>query len=166
MKYSIIAPGIAAMIITSCNNIPEKKIEAATTDTNSTIKSVTNKTKDSLILYKATGDNSFNALDWPGTYTGTIPCADCEGIETQITIGKDLYYSMKIKYPVKSGESVHENNGRFTWNKEGSTITLNGIENAPNQYLVGENILIRLDMKGNRITGKNASKYHLKKKVN
>ena len=30
----------------------------------------------------ATGDNSMTALDWAGTYKGTVPCADCEGIET------------------------------------------------------------------------------------
>ncbi len=32
----------------------------------------------------STGDNSQNSLDWPGTYTGTLPCADCEGIKTEI----------------------------------------------------------------------------------
>ena len=29
---------------------------------------------------------TMNSLDWDGTYTGILPCADCKGIETNITL--------------------------------------------------------------------------------
>ncbi len=109
-----------------------------------------------------TGDNSMVSLDWDGTYTGTIPCADCQGIETSLTLKKDKTYLLKTKYIGKS-DIFKEKSGTFTWNTEGSTIILQGITNAPNQYLVGENILFQLDMSGKRITGAMADLYTLRK---
>ena len=109
-----------------------------------------------------TGDNSMVSIDWNGTYTGTIPCADCAGIETWLTLNKDKSYLLKTKYLGKS-DTFNEQSGNFTWNAAGSTITLTGIKNAPSQYLVGEGRLFQLDMAGNRITGNLAEKYELKK---
>lgn len=39
---------------------------------------------------KATSDNSMTSVDWVGSYQGILPCADCEGIKTQIVLNKDL----------------------------------------------------------------------------
>jgi copper homeostasis protein (lipoprotein) len=109
-----------------------------------------------------TGDNSMVSLDWNGTYKGMIPCADCEGIETWLTLNLDKTYLLKTKYKGKS-ESFQEKSGRFNWNSAGSTITLDGIDNAPNQYLVGEGKLFQLDMGGKRITGNLSGNYELTK---
>jgi copper homeostasis protein (lipoprotein) len=109
-----------------------------------------------------TGDNSMVSLDWNGTYKGMIPCADCEGIETWLTLNLDKTYLLKTKYKGKS-ESFQEKSGRFNWNTAGSTITLDGIGNAPNQYLVGEGKLFQLDMAGKRITGNLSGNYELTK---
>jgi len=61
----------------------------------------------------STGDNSSNALDWPGTYTGLVPCADCNGIETSITLNKELIYSIKTTYLGKKEAAVTEKKGSF-----------------------------------------------------
>jgi len=108
------------------------------------------------------GDNSSVSLDWPGIYTGTVPCADCEGIVTTITLNNDQTYMVSTVYRGKSYK-VCENSGKFSWNEAGNTIKLGGISDAPNRYLVGENKLIQLDMEGNRITGPLAEKYILLK---
>jgi uncharacterized lipoprotein NlpE involved in copper resistance len=102
------------------------------------------------------------SLDWNGTYKGMIPCADCEGIETWLTLNLDKTYLLKTKYKGKS-ESVQENSGKFNWNSAGSIITLGGVVNAPNQYLVGEGKLFQLDMSGKRITGNLSGNYELTK---
>lgn len=107
-------------------------------------------------------DNSMTSLDWQGTYNGIVPCLDCEGIETALTLREDRTYLLKTKYLGKN-EAINMINGSFSWNKEGSIITLIGIYQGPSQYLVGENGLVQLDMKGNRITGEHAQKYVLKK---
>lgn len=107
--------------------------------------------------------NSNNSLDWQGTYKGTTPCADCEGIATEMTLNNDLTFVLKTKYLGKGDGKVFEEKGTFAWDKSGSTITLNNLKGKPNQYKVGENRLIQLDMKGKIITGALAEKYVLTK---
>lgn len=113
-------------------------------------------------MVESLGDNSANALDWNGKYQGVIPCASCEGIKTTLTLNEDLSYVLSTQYLGKS-EEIFEVKGTFQWNQAGNIITLDGIKDAPNQFLVGENTLIQLDMSGNRITGNLANKYMLSK---
>lgn len=110
-----------------------------------------------------TADNSKTSLDWAGTYKGTVPCADCEGIETTISIGTDSSYTLTLSYLGKKEAAVVEKKGTFSWNDAGSIILLSGISDGPSQYLVGENKLIQLDLAGNRITGELAARYELVK---
>ncbi len=108
----------------------------------------------------ARGDSSLTSVDWQGTYQGTLPCADCEGIKTQLVLNDDLSYILKTKYLGKS-DSVFQEKGKFTWDNSGSNIQL---ENSGGQsYQVGENILFHLDKNGKRITGDLAEKYKLEK---
>jgi len=116
----------------------------------------------SLAQRTTTPDNSANSLDWEGNYAGVIPCADCEGIESSVTLNKDLSYLLKMKYLGKNN-IIFERQGTFTWNEEGNTIRLQGIPEGPDYYLVGENVLIQLDKQGNRITGALAANYVLRK---
>ena len=107
-----------------------------------------------------TADNSMTSVDWPGTYQGILPCADCEGIKTQILLNKDLSYILETQYLGKS-DSVFQEKGKFEWDKTGSKIKL---DNANKQiYQVGENLLFHLDKDGNRITGDLASNYIMEK---
>lgn len=108
------------------------------------------------------GDSSATSIDWPGIYRGTLPCADCEGIVTTITLNPDHTYVMSTVYKGK-GYKICEHTGKFSWDESGSTIRLGGISGAPDRYLVGENKLIQLDMEGNRITGALADNYVLAK---
>lgn len=103
--------------------------------------------------------NSQTSLDWPGTYKGVAPCADCEGIETEITLSKNLTYVIKTKYLGKGDGKMFEETGSFVWDKKGNTVSLQGINARPSQYKVGENQLIQLDMEGKIISGPLAEKY-------
>ena len=109
-------------------------------------------------------DNSQNSLDWPGVYTGIVPCADCDGIETVVIIHKDLTYRVQTKYIGKSTE-VFDKRGTFVWDKSGNSVELQGIATGtmPTRYRVEENQLIQLDLKGKKIAGEQASRYVLKK---
>ena len=107
--------------------------------------------------------NSQNSLDWSGTYKGITPCADCEGIETEINLNTDLTFIIKTKYLGKGDETVFQETGNFVWDKTGGIIKLEGLKGRPSQYKVGENRLIQLDMGGNVISGTLAEKYVLTK---
>ena len=111
--------------------------------------------------------NSQNALDWQGTYKGITPCADCAGIATELHLSADGSYILSTRYLGKS-KRVFVENGVFTWNPQGSVISLNPLHSSdtPTQYQVGENQLIQLDLAGQRITGDLASHYVLGKEAN
>ncbi|WP_077133948.1 copper resistance protein NlpE [Spirosoma montaniterrae] len=108
------------------------------------------------------GSTSRTALDYAGTYKGTLPCADCEGIETEVQLTENGEFVKKTKYLGKGDGKVSESKGKFEWKPDGNTITLTGVD-MPNQYAVGENTLTHLDMEGKKITGENADKYVLRK---
>lgn len=109
------------------------------------------------------GDNSQNSLDWSGVYRGLLPCADCEGILTELELHTDLTYKLSYQYQGASPEVISQS-GVFKWNDAGSKITLIGEDQqVERSYLVGENQLFSLDGQGNRITGDLAAMFILKK---
>ena len=107
--------------------------------------------------------NAKNSLDYKGTYKGELPCADCDKIEVTLKLG-DNDYNLTSEY-FKNNKSTlkDEAKGAYTWNAEGTIITLEGVKDAPSKYMVQENQLKQLDMDGKEITGELASKYILKK---
>lgn len=107
-----------------------------------------------------------NSLDWSGSYSGKLPCADCDGIETELTLNDDLTYLLTIKYVGKEDSPTDTLKGNFTW--VGNNVKLDGIpENTrPSMFKVEENQVRHLDMEGNQITGELAQYYVLKKNGN
>lgn len=95
-----------------------------------------------------------------GVYLGTTPCADCQGIQTSLLLRPDGTYQLATKYLGKPGE-LQVTHGKATWNSAGTQITLSGVTDGANQYLVAEDRLTQLDLSGQRITGDLADKYVL-----
>ncbi|TBX68770.1 META domain-containing protein [Flavobacterium silvisoli] len=103
-----------------------------------------------------------NKLDYQGVYKGILPCADCEGIETTISLNENSTYTIRTTYLGK-GNKIFEQKGTYSWNKSGNIIKFDNAEDGPNRYEVGKNILLQLDMSGKRITGNHAAEYILAK---
>ncbi len=103
-----------------------------------------------------------NTVDYVGTYKGILPCADCHGLETEITINENATFCIKTKYQGK-GDKIFMQKGNFEWDKKGTTIILKGVTGGPNKYLVGKNTLTQLDIDGDKITGSSAEEYILSK---
>lgn len=112
------------------------------------------------------GHSSRIALDWDGIYQGDLPCADCEAMRTMLTLEQDQTYRKQVQYLGRSDE-VFEATGSFEWNASGGAIQLLNLDaqREPTHYFVGENHLIQLDLRGNRITGALASQYRLDKQA-
>lgn len=135
----------------ACNNAEESKKEADPAIA----------APEGKVITPADEHNARNSLDWAGTYKGTLPCADCEGIETEIQLKQDSSYSLSRRYLGKNENSFSEN-GNWSW-VDGSRIRLEGNRDSPQMYFVAEGRLIQLDGAGNRITGDLAAKYELQK---
>lgn len=107
--------------------------------------------------------NSRNSLDWAGTYVGTLPCADCPGIQTTIFLFENGDFEIEENYLERS--FMRQDKGTFEWNDAGDVITLRGIEDSnPRLFKVAENQIIQLDIEGKPITGNLAEAFILRKK--
>jgi len=103
------------------------------------------------------------SLDWSGTYSGVLPCADCEGIHTTVTLDDEERYRRSQTYLGKDAAPFIDE-GEFDWNADGGSITIGDGETS-RQYKIGENLLFHLDSDGNRISGEMAAQYVLTKHV-
>lgn len=107
------------------------------------------------------GDTSQTALDWAGHYEGTLPCADCVGIETVLELRDDGSYALHETYIDRGGPFVHE--GHFVWAADGGSITLDAAGDG-RRYKVGEGRIWHLDKAGQMIEGALAPSYILTKR--
>ena len=140
---------ILAFTLVSCTNQNKKKNEETTTVEETIIDSHTSEI----------------SLDWAGVYEGTMPCASCEGIETVIELKDDHTYVATYNYISKpEDENTFTNEGTFTWNDDGNSISLLA-EDELTQYRVGENQIMLLNADGELNTGELAEFYVLKKKM-
>ncbi len=98
--------------------------------------------------------------DYLGTYTGTLPAADCPGIRTTIVLTADSTYTLHMEYLER--DVVFDEKGSFE--VKGNLLTLtpdNG--GRPGYCKVEENRLRQLDGNANPISGDLADHYLLRK---
>ncbi|MDD5272754.1 MAG: copper resistance protein NlpE [Methylovulum sp.] len=102
-------------------------------------------------------------IDWPGVYYGFTPCADCKGVKTSLALNNNGSYILMTQNVGKSEREFVEK-GKFTWHDENDTIVLTPRNSQlTRHYAVGTNTLTQLDDSGNRIAGKNADGYILRR---
>lgn len=96
-----------------------------------------------------------------GTYTGVLPCADCDGNNITLTINEDSYSSKE-----SSNKGSFEDKGSVSFNAETGVLTLKSDagDGATILCKVKENAIVMLDMDGNEVVGELASHYVLTKK--
>ncbi|KQA19186.1 hypothetical protein AAY54_00945 [Vibrio metoecus] len=161
MKKSIFALSALTLILVGCDNQQDAKVEVekivdvATQPVEQSAAQASNESVDA-------AHNAQNSLDWAGIYQGTLPCADCGGIETELTINSDGTYKLTEQYLDKEG-APFISEGTFAWDETGSIVTLQSGDQTGRQYLVGENTLTHLDMHGQQIDGELAEFYVLSK---
>lgn len=105
--------------------------------------------------------NSYNSLDWNGTYEGVLPCADCEGIKTTVILETDGKFTVNAEYLGKES-ALMDMEGEMEWSDDGNRIVL-ATEDEKMLFQVQEGSLLMLDQEGNVITGELADAYLLEK---
>lgn len=143
MRYKLLFTVFSCFILINCMAQENKKVKPATKP--------------------APVHNSQNSLDWAGTYRGTIPCADCPGIQITVILKTDLTYTLKRRY-IDRSDSVYVSTGKFEWDKTGNEITfIPASGNQPIRCLVGENTLTQLSNYKEELTDSNVYRYILSK---
>lgn len=104
--------------------------------------------------------NAETSLDYLGTYKGTLPAADCPGIQTTLTLKPDGTYALHLKYIDRDSE--FDEQGTYTVRENLLTLT-HGEGEQPEYYKVEENRLRRLDAEKQAVTGVLAESFILQK---
>lgn len=153
MKQTILALAFVAIAFASCK---EQK-ETPVTDETTTTEVVEQPTQE------PTGDNAQTSLDWEGTYKGTLPCQDCEGIATVITLNKDGVFTATTEFKGKK-EAAETIEGKFSWDESGSKITLaTATGGVMGVYAVNEGSITNVDVLGENMTSEEKASYTLVK---
>lgn len=105
------------------------------------------------------GHDASNALDYQGTYRGTIPGADCPGIDVTLEVRKNGTFYLKYDYLERN--TSFENTGKYR--VDGNYLITVGNKNDTTYYKLEENRIRLLDGDRNVITGKLEQHYILKK---
>ncbi|MCF8248201.1 MAG: copper resistance protein NlpE N-terminal domain-containing protein [Saprospiraceae bacterium] len=96
-------------------------------------------------------------------YTGSLPCQDCEGIETMLTLNADekRTFTLEEKYKGKKPKTI-ESTG--TWTVAGDLVTLTQ-NSGSTIYQITADGLVSLNADGSERDAASAEKYLLKKVI-
>ena len=105
--------------------------------------------------------NAQNSLDVAGVYKGTLPAADCPGIDYTLTLTPDGKYTERMSYIDRN--TVVDTKGTYT--VEGNILTVQSDEvgTNPGYYRVEEGQLRWLDADKEVIPGEIGEHYIIKK---
>lgn len=92
-----------------------------------------------------------------GTYSGGLPCIDCQGIDTRLILNPENTYKLEYVYAGKSDE-VFLKSGKWSY-KEGELL----LEGLDYKYKVENTLLRQLDLSGKQIVGDLSERYVLKR---
>ncbi len=96
---------------------------------------------------------------FPATYTGVLPCADCEGISYRLTLNTDGHYSEVMIYKGKN-QMPATAAGKFYF--KNNSVTLEKETKGMQYFKMVPMGLLMLDTNGNEFTGENSGMYFLK----
>lgn len=149
--FILVATLSSVLVLTACKNNHE-----TTSETSKTI----NQTASGLTVDKE--HTAENALDWNGQYEGVLPCADCPGIKTILSLNLDKTYTLEETYLERHVKpSIAKGTFKFD-EKNGSIIVLDSAANQ-RQYFIGEGFAEARAIDGSVIDGPLKSHFRLKK---
>lgn len=94
-----------------------------------------------------------------GSYQGTLPCADCPGIDYQLSLYEDSSYQAITAYQGRGNNIAEVTTGK--WTQAADTVLVQDGKTI-RRFLAGAHQLTQLDGSGQVITGALASYYILK----
>ena len=145
MKKNVLILAAALALVACGGNAPKKKAAAETQTTTAAAPDM---------------HTAETSLDYLGTYEGTLPAADCPGIQTTLTLDPDGTYTLHMEYIDRDAE--FDEKGVFCVKE--NLLTLTQLDDGSEEYYkVEENRLRMLDAEKQPVTGALAENYVLQK---
>lgn len=163
MKKTALVLCITAIALAACS---KSKTETPNSNTAPASEVVASQPVDSINSQTqlSTGDSAQTALDWAGEYKGVLPCADCEGIKTELELNLDKTYELTQEYLGRKGEQKTAIKGSFAFDTKNPSIIILSAAADHQKFFVGENyVALRSAETGEAITGPMADLYKLTK---
>lgn len=148
-----IAIAFATLSIAGCKREAEAPAPVAATPAESTASAVISEVDHNSPASAAAG---FDVKAFAGTYGGTLPCADCSGIDTSIAFDPEGGYSMSEVYQDGSASSF-VTKGTWVVREDGKTVLLDPEDKEERDrwfQVVSKDELRALDTQGNPIDSK------------
>jgi heat shock protein HslJ/uncharacterized membrane protein/uncharacterized lipoprotein NlpE involved in copper resistance len=95
-----------------------------------------------------------------GTWFGTIPCADCPGIDYRLELHPDSTYRERLVYQGRSATPFLQ---LGSWGVSDGKVKLNKSGAGHNQFSIDGDVLVMLDSDGNWIMSEHAEAYRLRR---
>ena len=128
---------------------PYVKTTIATPDATTTVEKVGARTKSTTVVTPVPGTGARSAVQWAGTYAGTLPCADCPGILTDLTVRADSSFTLKEHY-LESGTAPMEQTGK--WRMTNDMLVIGGTDGQAWNFRPTDGGLQLVDASGNAHT--------------
>ncbi|MCL7422440.1 MAG: copper resistance protein NlpE [Methylobacter sp.] len=104
------------------------------------------------------------SLEFRGVFYGYLPCDDCAGIKTTLSLKqKDNY--LLVTQPARESSREFYEKGKYSWNDEDQTVVLTPKKGGTNKryyHIEDEGTLIQLNDDGARMT-READRYVLRR---
>lgn len=155
MKKSILAIAILSAALAACSKSEHKIDQTSQATSSPSAVDTSSHTTDHL--------TAENALDWSGVYKGVLPCADCEGIQTELTLNKDHTFELKETYLGKGDGKAVSATGSFSFDTTNKAVIVLDSKTRQGKYFVGENRLTQLNLDGTKVEGSLAEHYVLER---
>lgn len=104
------------------------------------------------------------SLDFHGVFYGYLPCNDCNGIKTTLSLKQNNNYLL-VTQPARESSREFYEKGKYSWDEEKRTVVLTP-RNEPStrQYHIeNEGTLIQLNSDGARMPSELAERYTLRR---
>lgn len=106
---------------------------------------------------------AFDAKAFAGTFAGTLPCADCPGIDTRVVLAADGTYTITESYQERSAPEL-KGDGTWTVEEDNRRLRLDPNSKSDNDRLfaiLSQDEIRQLDLEGKPIDS--ALPYNLKR---
>ncbi|TWI04717.1 putative lipoprotein NlpE involved in copper resistance [Luteimonas cucumeris] len=147
MKHSLVLASLVLAVLAVAGCKPQTPAEPATpapaADTAPT---------DPALIAAAT-PTRFDTKGFAGTFSGTLPCADCPGIDTRIELKPDGTYALQETYQGRE-DGPRSGDGNWTAEEDGQRLRLDPNSKTDEDRLfaiVGRNEIRLLDKEGKAV---------------
>lgn len=87
-----------------------------------------------------------------GVFLGFLPCKDCEGIKTTLSLKNKNNYLL-VTQPSKASAREYFEKGKYNWDEEAQIVTLTSRKNATiRNYKIKDNTLVQISSNGTPLT--------------